>query len=96
MYQDPTRSLYLVCYDVSHPRRLRRVHQFLRGYRVGGQKSLFECWLTQGELQTVRSGLQALLVMHEDRAHIFQLDPRQPVRCLGVAKPPHAGAFFIL
>jgi hypothetical protein len=32
----------------------------------------------------------------EDRAHIFQLDPRQHPTCLGAAVPPQAGAFMIL
>jgi CRISPR/Cas system-associated endoribonuclease Cas2 len=43
---DVARTLYLVCYDVCEPKRLRRVHRYLMGYKVGGQKSFFECWLT--------------------------------------------------
>ena len=93
---DAKRCLYLVCYDVADPRRLRRVHRFLLGYKAGGQKSFFECWLTPAELREVRAGLRARMNLAEDRAHIFQLDPRQQVRCLGQAQPPHAGAFLIV
>ncbi|MDR2451813.1 MAG: CRISPR-associated endonuclease Cas2 [Candidatus Accumulibacter sp.] len=84
---DPARTLYLVCYDVADPRRLYRVHRFLLGYKAGGQKSFFECWLTRGELAEVRRGLVERLDLDEDRAHIFQLDPRQHIRQLGCAQP---------
>lgn len=84
---DPARSLYLVCYDIANPRRLHRVHKFLMGYKVGGQKSFFECWLTAGELAQVRQGLLERMNVDEDRAHIFQLDPRQQSQRFGVAAP---------
>lgn len=93
---DPARSLFLVCYDVANSRRLNKVHHFLQGYKVGGQKSFFECWLTQGELATIRHGLIERLDLNEDRAHIFQLDPRQQTTCLGTAQPVLTGAFMIL
>ncbi|MDR2507131.1 MAG: CRISPR-associated endonuclease Cas2 [Candidatus Accumulibacter sp.] len=84
---DPARSLYLVCYDIADPRRLHRVHKFLMGYKAGGQKSFFECWLTAGELAQVRLGLLERMSVDEDRAHIFQLDPRQQIQRFGVAAP---------
>ena len=93
---DAARTLSLVCYDVSSPKRLHRVHRFLTGYRIGGQKSFFECWLTPAELQQVRRELAALIEPVEDRVHIFQLDPRMKIECLGVATPPRPGAFMVL
>lgn len=93
---DIARTLYLVCYDVASPKRLYRVHKFLLGYKVGGQKSFFECWLTAAELRHVRAGLAERMDLAEDRAHIFQLDPRQQPGCLGSARPPHQGAFMLV
>jgi CRISPR-associated protein Cas2 len=93
---DPARNLYLVCYDVANRTRLSQVHRFLLGYKAGGQKSFFECWLTHGELTSVRRGLIERLDLDEDRAHIFQLDPRQKSTCLGSAHPILTGAFMIL
>ncbi|MBI4755519.1 MAG: CRISPR-associated endonuclease Cas2 [Betaproteobacteria bacterium] len=93
---DAARTLYLVCYDVSCPKRLYRVHRFLQGYRVGGQKSFFECWLTAAELKRVQRELEELVDPVEDRVHIFQLDPRMKMECLGVAQPPVTGAFMVL
>lgn len=42
------RALYLVAYDIADPRRLAHVHRLL-GWKVGGQKSFYECWLTPVE-----------------------------------------------
>lgn len=91
-----SRSLYLICYDVCNPRRLYRVRKYLLAYKVGGQKSFFECWLTPAELREVRATLNELLDLSEDRAHIFQLDPRMKCDLLGQATPPVTDVFMIL
>ena len=93
---DRSRTLFLVCYDVGDPRRLARVRKYLTGYRVGGQKSFFECWLTPAELDEVCRTLSGLLDPVEDRAHIFQLDPRMGCDRLGQATRPALDAFMIV
>ncbi|MCG3167841.1 MAG: CRISPR-associated endonuclease Cas2 [Rhodocyclaceae bacterium] len=93
---DASRNLYLVCYDVCSPKRLRRVYKFLLGYRVGGQKSFFECWLTPADLRQVRERLAGLIEAAEDRVHIFQLDPRMACERLGVAQPPATGPVMVV
>ncbi len=94
--QSADRSLYLVCYDVSCPRRLRQVHKFLLGYRVGGQKSFFECWLSPAELRSVQAMLAQLIDPAEDRVHIFQLDPRMTCARFGRARAPATGAVLLI
>jgi len=89
------RFLHLVAYDVCDPSRLRRVCQFLKGYKVAGQKSVFECWITPAELAHIRVTLDSLMEPAEDRLHIFALDPRQRVRCFGKAATFSAGFFAI-
>ena len=93
---DDARTLFLVCYDISCAKRLYRVHRFLLGYKVGGQKSFYECWLTPAELRDVRRTLEALIDPTADRAHIFQLDPRMKNERLGVAIPPATAVFMII
>ena len=93
---DAARTLFLVCYDISCPKRLDRVHRFLLGFKVGGQKSFFECWLTAAELRDVRRTLGELINPTEDRAHIFQLDPRMQNQGLGLAKQPATAVFLIV
>ena len=93
---EAARTLYLVCYDVSDAKRWRRVHQYLIGYKVGGQKSFFECWLTAAELREVRLTLAELIDPAEDRVHIFQLDPRMRRDLLGRATAPVTDVFLIV
>lgn len=93
---DAARTLFLVCYDICNPKRLHRVHKYLLGYRVGGQKSFFECWLTPAELREVRRTLEQLLEAEEDRAHIFQLDPRMKIEGLGLATQPVTNVFMVV
>lgn len=91
-----TRSVYLIAYDIRNPRRLARVHRYLLGYKVGGQKSVYECWLTPAELAAVRADLEALMDLEADRIHILQLDPRMQVRGFGVAVPGPQGYFAVV
>ena len=71
-----TRSLYLICYDVANPSRLRRVHRYVMAYAIGGQKSFYECWLTPAEFSGLRQQLTQTIDLLADRIHFFQLDPR--------------------
>ncbi len=82
---DKRRALYLVAYDVCDPRRLGRVCRYLTGFKVGGQKSVFEIWATPAELSHIRGDLDAMMEPAEDRLHIIALDPRMKPRCLGLA-----------
>ena len=80
------RRLYLICYDIASPRRWRHVHRLLGGYRVAGQKSVFECLLTGGELRTVVAQLTTLMDCGEDRVHLVRLHPRLPREGWGLAR----------
>lgn len=93
---DIARSLYLVAYDVCEPRRLQRVRRYLTGYKVGGQKSVFEVWATPAELRHIRSDLERLMEAGEDRLHILALDPRMKPRCLGQARSFNRSHFAIV
>jgi CRISPR-associated protein Cas2 len=92
---DKERNLYLVAYDVCEPHRLQRVCRYLTGFKVGGQKSVFEIWATAAELRRIRSDLEDLMITDEDRLHILALDPRMQPRLYGRARH-FAGQFFAI
>ena len=91
----PARDLYLVAYDIADRRRLAQVLRYMKGWKVGGQKSFYECWLTPADRRAVLGELTALIEASTDRVHIFQLDPRMKPRLFGVAQTFSAPLFTI-
>lgn len=91
----PARDLYLVAYDIADPKRLGQVLRFMKGWKVGGQKSFCECWLTTAERRHVLDELAALVDAAEDRVHLVQLDPRMKPRCFGQASSLSEPVFTI-
>lgn len=88
------RHLFLIGYDISSSARRRRALKSVKGHAIGGQKSLYECWLTSGELQAAMHELRRLIDPASDRVVFVQLDPRATVRTLGKAVAPADGEFF--
>jgi len=91
-----SRTLYLVAYDVSNPKRLARVCRYFKRWRVAGQKSVPEIWITPAELQTIRAGLDQLIDLNNDRIQLIALDPRMTPGCLGQAATFGARSFSIV
>lgn len=90
------RTLYIIAYDIREPRRLNRIRYFLKGYSTGGQKSVYECFLTDGELKFVISNLKRLIFEADDRVHIFRMDGRSRTHTLGIATQPKDPAYFYI
>ena len=90
------RTLYLVAYDISDPRRLARALKIVRAYATGGQKSVHECWLLPGELMALKRELTGAIDHRDDSVLFVRLDPRMKPRTLGIARPPADPAFFFV
>ncbi len=88
------RALYIIAYDIAEQSRLNRVRYFLKGYSTGGQKSVYECFLTEAELRFVISNLKRIIYEPDDRVHIFRLDGRSRTLTLGIAVQPKDPSFF--
>lgn len=69
------RSTYLVCYDISHERRLRKVHKTMRGFGDHLQYSVFECQLTRADLAKCRHVLSEIINHREDQVLFVDLGP---------------------
>ncbi len=92
----PVRSLYLVAYDIADTRRLAVITRMMKGWKVGGQKSLCECWLTPAEQRVMLDQLDELIDPETDRIHLFSLDPRMTPRMAGVARTFSSPVFIIV
>lgn len=69
------RQTYIVTYDVSHPKRLRKVFRIMRGYGDHLQLSVFRCELNERELIELRSKLTAAIHHREDQVLFVDVGP---------------------
>ncbi|MDF1589024.1 MAG: CRISPR-associated endonuclease Cas2 [Gammaproteobacteria bacterium] len=90
------RDLFLVAYDVRNPKRLRRVHQVLKEFACGGQKSAFECYLTNSERKELVGRVEDCINLKEDAFLVIQLVSRDAVSTLGIAMTPADELFTYL
>lgn len=89
------RHLYLIGYDISQPARLSRMMDIVKGMSLGGQKSFYECWLTEGELKQLLKQVVHTLDGEDDSFLLVRLDPRRKSRGLGVAVAARRQSFFL-
>lgn len=71
------RSSYLVCYDISDDKRLRKVFKIMRGWGDHLQFSVFECQLTASDLVRVRTELAEVIHFKEDQVLFVHLGPTE-------------------
>lgn len=69
------RSRYLVCYDISDDKRLRRVHRAMRGFGAPLQYSVFLCPLSAAERVLLLEKLTPLINHREDQVLLVNLGP---------------------
>lgn len=90
------RRLYLAAYDIANPRRLRLALELVKGYATGGQKSAYECWLSDHEKAGLLLDMAMTLDEQQDSFLLIGLDPRSRVQTLGTAEPPaNPDTFYI-
>jgi len=89
----PDRILYLAAYDVTDPDRLQAALHVLKGYACGGQKSVFECFLTERERRALVTEIRSVLDVASDRFLLLPLGEVK-VRTLGIALSPGDPDFY--
>ena len=82
------RHCFVVSYDISCPKRLRRVYRLLRGWGDHIQLSVFRCELTPRELLELRAGLSRLIHDVVDQVLFVDVGPIEgrgsiPIRAIG-------------
>ncbi len=71
------RKSYIVCYDISDDKRLRKVFKVMRGYGDHLQYSVFECQLTAIGLVRLRGELGGVIHHDEDQVLFVDLGPAE-------------------
>lgn len=67
--------LYIVAYDISDPKRWRRVFRIMKGHGTWLQLSLFQCRLSARRRVELGSKLEATISREEDHVLILDLGP---------------------
>lgn len=70
---DTRRSRYLIAYDIADSHRLYQMHKHVEAFAIGGQKSFYECWLTEHEMMKFKQEVNALIEPTDDRVFIFRI-----------------------
>jgi CRISPR-associated protein Cas2 len=71
------RHTYIVTYDISDPKRLRRVYRLMLGYGEHLQLSVFQCELSARELVELRRELGAIIHHDQDQVLFANLGPAE-------------------
>lgn len=95
------RLLYVVAYDITDKRRLRRVFKTMFGYGEHLQYSVFRCELSDRERVELMARLAAIVKHDDDQVLLFPLGPaggerEEGVHCVGKPyAPAERGAVVI-
>lgn len=71
------RSTYLVCYDISDDKRLRRVFKICKNFGNHLQFSVFECDLTPAEKTDMERCLSGVISQKDDQVLFIHLGPAE-------------------
>jgi CRISPR-associated protein Cas2 len=71
------RQTYIVSYDISDPKRLRKVFKLMKGYGEHVQLSVFRCELTHRGLVELRARLGAIIHHEQDQVLFVDVGPEE-------------------
>ncbi len=77
------RHLYLVAYDISHPRRLNKVMKVVRDFGERLQLSVYLCQLSEKDLVVLRERLRDRINQREDQVVFVRLGLIEPSEGVG-------------
>ncbi len=66
------KNWYVVCYDITEPKRWRKAFKLLHGYGRPLQYSIFRCRMTVRQMEKLRWELEKILTL-EDRLLILAI-----------------------
>lgn len=70
-----SRKHYLISYDISNPKRLRRIARIMEGYGYRVQFSVFQCPLDDLRLEQLKADVVPAINSEEDQVLVVCLGP---------------------
>ena len=80
------RKAIIIAYDVSRNKRRYRVRRILKTWRLGGQKSVFECRLSEGEAEELFMQLGQVMDLKTDHLLMAWVEPRRKILGRGIGR----------
>jgi len=71
--------LYIVTYDISNPKRWRRVFRVMQGYGDWLQLSVFQCRLSRRRRAELETRLRELIKSGEDHVLLIDVGPADKI-----------------
>ncbi len=71
------RHIFIVTYDICHPKRLRKVFKTMKGFGTHLQLSVFQCDLTARDRVEMLAVLADIINHREDQVLILDLGPSE-------------------
>ncbi len=90
------RLLYLAAYDISSATRLREALHVLRDFSTGGQKSVFECYLTRSEKKELLARINSVIEPQDDRFFLVSLGNELRCDAMGRGVIPSNPKYFLV
>jgi CRISPR-associated protein Cas2 len=81
---------YLVCYDISDPKRLRKVARVCEDFGYRRQLSVFLCRISATDFVRLRSRLYDIIKLDEDQVLFIPLCPRCVNAIESIGRPTEA------
>lgn len=65
--------IYMMCYDVCDPSRLKKTAKVLESYGIRVQKSFFQAEISEKYLKEIKEKLDDILIYTEDSFYVYPL-----------------------
>ncbi len=88
------RDAWLVCYDITDPRRLGRIHGFMKRYAMPVQYSVFLGWFPGQRLTRIIGGLVARMEVRRDDIRCYRLPAEAVLGMIGRDWMPEGAALL--
>lgn len=72
--------LFVVSYDISEPKRWRRVFKIMKGYGAWLQLSVFQCRLTRMRMLQLEASLGEVINHQEDHVLLLDIGPAENMK----------------
>ncbi len=80
------RKAVVIAYDIADRKSRNRVLRILKEWRIDGQKSVHECWLTIREAEEIFLQLVEWIDPETDLLLLAWLEPQREMLCRGIAR----------